>query len=344
MSAQVKQRDYLFDNYKVLLMVFVVTSHFIDLCYRNIPFLYELKWFIVAFHMPAFIFITGYFSKKTCSFQKLVQKFLIPYIVYEILYYLLYTLVLGKEAELEIAYPKFSLWYILAVFIWKLLAPLIVKIPGHMIMSVTSGLLMGLSDMTDNLWSIPRIVVFFPFFLAGLHFDASMLEKLRSHMGKIISGSFIVLFVVFLFTDKLHHTLPPFIFYGRYNYNTMDMGPLEGIIIRLGCYGISFLLTFSIAAVMPAGKTCYSYIGTRTMAVYLFHGLVYSCFKHQKRLLAGVDTWMEAVVLLGFCAALVWVFSHKYFTRFTDFVAGSREQNIQLPRIPFYPFRGYTRD
>lgn len=48
------QREYLFDNYKVLLILLVVIGHFIEPSNDQNPFLYELKWGIVAFHMPAF--------------------------------------------------------------------------------------------------------------------------------------------------------------------------------------------------------------------------------------------------------------------------------------------------
>ena len=90
---QEQQREYLFDNYKVLLIILVVIGHFIEPCYDQNSFLYELKWGIVAFHMPAFIFISGYFSKRIPSIKRLIQGLVIPYFVYELVYYFLYTLV-----------------------------------------------------------------------------------------------------------------------------------------------------------------------------------------------------------------------------------------------------------
>ena len=57
MLSQAKERDYLFDNYKALLVFLVVVGHFIEPCYKNNDFLFFLKWLIVSFHMPAFIFI-----------------------------------------------------------------------------------------------------------------------------------------------------------------------------------------------------------------------------------------------------------------------------------------------
>ena len=121
------QREYLFDNYKVLLILLVVIGHFIEPSNDQNPFLYELKWGIVAFHMPAFIFISGYFSKRIPSLKKMLCGLVIPYFVYEILYYLLYTFILDKETGFYFTRPKFSLWYLMALFAWRLLSPLIEK-------------------------------------------------------------------------------------------------------------------------------------------------------------------------------------------------------------------------
>lgn len=86
MSNQTKQRDYLFDNYKALLIILVVIGHFIEPAYKNNTLLYTLKWLIFSFHMPAFIFISGYFSKRELSFGTLVRKLAVPYVIYELLY------------------------------------------------------------------------------------------------------------------------------------------------------------------------------------------------------------------------------------------------------------------
>ncbi len=179
---QEQQREYLFDNYKVLLIILVVIGHFIEPCYDQNSFLYELKWGIVAFHMPAFIFISGYFSKRIPSIKKLIQGLVIPYFVYELVYYFLYTLVLDKHTGLYFDRPKFSLWYLMALFVWRLLAPVIRKVPYHMPLLFAGGLLIGFVGL-GNYLSIPRILFFFPFFMAGMEFDSSMLERFRKPAG-----------------------------------------------------------------------------------------------------------------------------------------------------------------
>lgn len=196
------QREYLFDNYKVLLILLVVIGHFIEPSNDQNPFLYELKWGIVAFHMPAFIFISGYFSKRIPSLKKMLCGLVIPYFVYEILYYLLYTFILDKETGFYFTRPKFSLWYLMALFAWRLLSPLIEKIPGCMVLSVIAGILIGFTDF-GNFLSIPRILFFFPFFLAGKKFDSSSLARFRNRKGYLCALTILGSFAVFLFTGQV---------------------------------------------------------------------------------------------------------------------------------------------
>lgn len=313
-------REYLFDNYKVLLILLVVIGHFIDPCCEQNPYLYELKWAIVAFHMPAFIFISGYFSKQIPSIKKLIKSLVIPYFTYEIIYYLLYTIVLDKDTGLYFARPKFTLWYLMALFVWRIAAPFVRKIPHHLALSVIGGLLIGYTQL-GNFLSIPRIVFFFPFFLAGLDFDSKKLEKYRTRAGYAGALTLICGFGIFLFTDKIHRGMTWYIFYGRYSYADMEQGNLEGAVIRLICYVVSFLLVYVFMLVLPTQKRPYSYLGRRTMAIYIFHGLVYSCFKYGSTVLESIESNGESLALIAFCVGLVWVLSRKPFVALTNKVA-----------------------
>lgn len=315
-----KQREYLFDNYKVLLIILVVVGHFIEPCYDQNPFLYELKWGIVAFHMPAFIFISGYFSKKVPSVKKLISGLVIPYFVYEIIYYLLYTLILDKDTELYFTRPKFSLWYLMALFVWRVAAPFVKKLPYHLPVSIAAGLLIGFVGL-GNFLSIPRIVFFFPFFLAGMEFDSGKLARFRNRKGYVCALTALGMMAVFLFTDVYHHRLSVKIFYGRYSYAGLGLEPLEGILIRAVCYGISFLLIYLFMLVLPNEKKSYSYLGERTMAIYIFHGLIYNCLKYGSSVLHSVRSNAESLLLIAFCLSLVWLVSRKPFVQVTNKIA-----------------------
>ncbi len=339
MESKNRQRDYLFDNYKVLLIILVIIGHFTEPSYRNNDFLYTLKWLIVSFHMPAFIFISGYFSKRELTFAKLFQKLVIPYLIYEFIYYFFYIYVLHKETSLYLLYPKFSLWYILALFAWRAVTPYFKKLPYYMLLSVGLGLLIGCSDMADNFLSLPRILVFYPFFLAGTIFSRDTLNTLRTRKCQLFSACVIATFILYLILDETHTEYSPKIFYGRYNYDFLGQTNAEGIFCRLFCYAVSFILTFAIFSLITDRQNLLSYIGSRTMAIYLFHGLTYSYLKECTTLLDHVDTLTESLILLFFCTALALLFSALPFSRLTGLVSNlPTVLKLSIQQLAF-PFR-----
>jgi len=333
-------RDYLFDNYKVILIFLVVVGHFIQPAYGNNLILDALKWMIVSFHMPAFIFISGYFSKRDIPFIVSFRKLAVPYLVYEVIYYLFYTFIIQKDTGLYLARPKFSLWYLMALFAWRIITPYIKKVPHHMVLSVIAGLMIGCSDIPGNFLSIHRILVFYPFFLAGIHFDREFITKYRNvNTQKIalllITIAFGALIPLSQYSAK--------IFYGRYGYDALGQSALEGIACRIACYAISFVLTYALMFIIHEKETCYSYIGPRTMAVYLFHGLTYNFIKDCTDILEHVDTIGETAVLLAACVAMTKLFAAKPLVTFTNNISNlylsdlglSIPQNVLIPRLGY---------
>lgn len=318
MRTLTKNRDYLFDNYKVFLIFLVVVGHFVGPSVSKNTFLLLLKWVIVSFHMPAFIFISGYFAKKDLALTAIVKKLAIPYIAYEIIYYLWYVFIVHKETGLRLLRPKFTLWYLLALFLWRVITPYVKKIPGYLILAFIAGLLIGYSNMENNLLTLPRALVFYPYYLIGTSFDRTTLNKLRTPKGKLCATIGIALTVLFLIIIGLNDCAPMQIFYGRYNYSSMKQGMISGLFWRIIAYFIGFVMTFSFMILMPDKQLPFSYIGTRTMGIYLFHGLTYTYLENATTILNNLNTFKETILLLSACAGITIVFSLKPFTSFTN--------------------------
>lgn len=323
-NVGIKKRDLLFDNYRVLLIFLVVTGHVIETIYENNWFLTGAKYSIYSFHIPAFVFISGYFSKRNDSLLSLVKKLLVPYLVFEVLYYLLYTFVTHKETKLYLLYPKFTLWYLLALFFWKVITPYVKKLPGFFILTILAGLAIGFSPMKDNFLTIPRTLVFYPYFLAGTLLKRETVTNLRmKKIGSIsLSGCFSVLFLtavvfVFLFADKI--TITPNIFYGRYSYATMGQSPLLGISLRLLAYGIGFLISYGLLLIIPEKEFPFSVIGQRTLQIYLFHGLLYKIIE-KTGLLKQVQSLPETLLLLIGIFLCTCILATKPFTKLLDWL------------------------
>ena len=111
---------------------------------------------------------------------------------------------------------------------------------------------------------------------------------------------------------------PMQVFYGRYNYVSMKQGITEGVLWRILLYVIGFLMTFSFMTLMPEKKLPFSYIGTRTMAIYLFHGLTYTYLEQCTKLLDNINNLFGTLLLMILCAVVTWLFSLKPFTAFTN--------------------------
>lgn len=318
-NVTTKNRDYLFDNYRTLLILLVVAGHFIETIYQNNWLLEGLKWIIYSFHVPAFVFISGYFSKKQIPFLTLVKKLAIPYLVFELLYYLLYTYVTHKETQLYLMHPKFTLWYLMALFFWKFVTPHFKKISGYFIISILLGLAIGFSPMKDNFLTIPRIFVFFPYFLAGTMLDKDWVTKMRSKcIGKVkLSTICSVLFAVAVVLILLFaHQIPssPYIFYGRYSYATMNQTAVVGVTLRLMAYVIGFSITYGLLLLLPEKGLRSSFIGQRTLPVYLFHGLVYKTVE-SFGLIDMVQTIPQTLLFLAGIVALTCVLATKPFAK-----------------------------
>lgn len=323
-----KTRDYFFDNYKALLIIFVIIGHFVQPCVNNNNLLHTVKLLIYAFHMPAFIFVSGYFSKKNAPLNKLIQKVLIPYLSFELIYYCFYTYVIGKETRIALLYPKFSLWYLLALFIWKLITPYVKKIPHYMVITIALGLIIGLLPVKGSFLSISRVCVFYPYFLAGTLFTKEQITPYQNKRGRMISTALIGAFVLFLAFGFEAVGFSNLIFHGRYRYVTMHQGPIEGMLIRLLAYGIGFFLTYAFAILIPENKNVFSRLGEATMAIYLFHGLTFKYLDDCTDLIDRVNTIPETLLFFALCVGLAFFFSLKPFQSFVNIFS-----NVKIPEL-----------
>ena len=175
--SDINEHSYLIDNLKGLLIVLVVIGHFFDVWaskYFNIRFIYT---FIYLFHMPCFVFISGYLTKDPeKSRGNAFEKLLVPYIVMSILwktYCTIFSIVLhgysSKLLSFSILNPAYGLWYLQALFIWRYFLKDILRIKYALWVSISLSLLVGTVNEFGTVLSMSRVIVYLPFFLAGYY-------------------------------------------------------------------------------------------------------------------------------------------------------------------------------
>ena len=163
-----KQRSTFWDNYKGILILLVVFGHFIYSYASKKPesLANDLYLFIYSFHMPAFIFCSGYFSRsaRSRSWESMVQL-LLYYLVFNTL--MLVFAKVYRGIDFKFLDPYYSYWYILSLVAWRAAIGQLEKVRGLVLLSVLVTLLMGFIDGFPRELSIRRTIAFFPFFAAG---------------------------------------------------------------------------------------------------------------------------------------------------------------------------------
>jgi fucose 4-O-acetylase-like acetyltransferase len=307
-KTNIPQRDYQFDNIRALLIFIVVFGHLLELIDDG-PVTGTLYRVIYSFHMPAFLFVSGFFAKYDP--KKILTKILLPYIVFQILY-TLFNSILNKNYELQIQFtlPYWLLWYLLALFIYFLLLPLfetdnrdtaIVIITICFFISLTSGYDTG----TNKLLSISRVLTFLPFFMAGFY---SHRFKLKEWINK--NKAFVLVFsaAVCLIWEVYYYVFEVSVntMYGSKNYGGNKMALAPRFMFLFGACSWIFFLTASVSDKRIPFITT---LGQRTVAVYLLHGFVVkllekSMILKEYKLINIIFAFLISVVLTAVLAAI----------------------------------------
>lgn len=276
--ASKTNRSRYFDNAKLVLIFLVVFGHVISPLKDRDGVLFTLYTIIYFFHMPAFVMISGYFSKgfrKKGYFVKIIKKVLLPYLIFQFIYSLFYFFN-GREDSIrfDIFHPHWSLWFLLSLFFWNVMLYLFARFKWvGVLIAFGLGIGIGYVDQIGGFLSLSRTFVFFPYFLLGYMLNSENLNKIvRNRFSfpaaiAIISAVFIYLGFSFP-KDALPWLL------GDSSYAAMGAdAPLAGL-YRVVQYSLTLMVVFAFLTFIPSIHFKLTKLGERTLYIYLFHGFV----------------------------------------------------------------------
>ncbi|WFR58424.1 acyltransferase family protein [Anaerocolumna sp. AGMB13025] len=306
------QRDSYFDNFKSFLILLVVIGHFVGaFIYKN-HFMNFMVMTIYTVHMPAFAFVSAYFSKRN-ALLKLIKTLLIPYFIFQTIYFIfLYTT--GRDNTFELLQPYFTLWFMLSLFCWRLVIGKLIKIKGILYISYLVAILAGYVTVIGAFGAIERTITYLPFFLLGYTFDK---EKFIQFADKklVRAGALAVLLAILVIMYLSCENINFDILIMKYSYQKSDIVKF-GWLYRTAIYIFSTVFIYVIAAIMPRKKYWFTYMGQRTMSIYLLHGLIYKILQYQTNLYDTIDTTAEMLMILLLAIFITFILSLKPF----DFV------------------------
>ncbi len=282
-----KERLLAIDNMKAFLIGCVVLGHLCEVI--KFPYSSYLYLLIYSFHMPAFVFLSGFCSSREVHYDKIARNYIYPYVVFQTLYVLFDKVILKNDSDIQFVKPYWLLWYLMALIIWNLMIPFITtdsikKRIVIMILSVIMALLVGFDENVGYYMSLSRAIVFFPFFLAGFYgkeygkvvfpqcFGVTISHKqiLRVTTATVAVGIAILLFeyrkgikVSWLYQAAA---------YEKWHYNAA---------IRLGAIICAVLMIHFLCVCTPNRKIPFvTKLGQNTMPVFLLHGFVIRLLKY----------------------------------------------------------------
>lgn len=304
------QREAYFDNAKVLLIFLVVFGHMIQPFIEGSQGMNTLYMWIYTFHMPAFIFLSGFFAKGSGNKKyilKLCKKLIIPYIIFQLIYTAFYFFI-GKDGwQAGIFYPQWSLWFLFSLFSWHILLVVFKKIPVMLSISssIALGLLVGFFGDVGHTLSLSRTFVFFPFFLTGYWVTKNQFMWLKNRSVKIFSVATMITVAVLIYIAPDFNS--GWLLASK-SYGALGL-PEFGVFARFLVYVSSALMAISVLVWVPRKENFMTHLGARTLYVYLLHGFFIQVFREYD--LFTVSSLFDVIGLAGLSAAIVFLLSSK---------------------------------
>lgn len=279
-SMAVKNDRLVFlDNIKAILIILMVFGHLLILYLRDSGGeQYQVLWiFIYCFHMPSFLFISGYLEKnRKGNGSQSTFKLLIYYILMCIMVYAIRNGA-GIETDFSLLYPPFAAWFLLVLFIFKLFLPMLQEMRHVIVLSLIVALASGLIDDLGMFLSLQRAAAFSVFFVMGYFVPVEMVNKLVSMrpLMKYLLGAacFSSIAVVAFYVAAQDITLE--VFFNKLPYSAYFDNEYMGLVARALFICTSIAGIAGLLLMIPDRKSPFTYLGENSIGIYFFHTILF---------------------------------------------------------------------
>lgn len=289
-------RDPWLDNAKMALVTLVVLGH----AWTLLPqagvneVLYDALY---AWHVPAFVFVTGYLSRSFAytptRMWHLVRTVVVPYLVFECLLALFRVHVGGENLERLFQNPHWPMWYLSALFFWRLLTPVFRAFPAAPAIGVAIVTSLVAGVWAGDTFDVARILGLLPFFVLGLHATperlGSVFDPVRRRWA---AAALVAIGVLAIWTDRLAST--EWLYY-RARYAELDVSDARAMVTRAGVMLVGLVGAWAFLTLVPRVGGWFTRMGAFTLVVYLLHGFAVLGAEY-----AGVPAWTAAHPVVGF--------------------------------------------
>ena len=318
-------RSAFWDNFKGILIFLVVFAHILyDV--RSWNSIVQIVKTIYVFHMPAFVFTTGFLSKSKHSRSgKSLLKLLFAYFIFNTIM-MVYNF-FAEGGTIQLLSPYNSNWYLLAVIVWRLIADKIPRTKAAFAVIICAAIAVGFFGDVTNVLSIARIIAFFPFFTAGYFLPEDKLknflaQRKPSHYAK---GVFLVIVSVFL-------AWLASVRFGM-SVDRMMMYPFTSpadILTRVIIFAVSAFFILGMTLALPEKKIpLLTKMGKNSLSIFLLHRIPTIIISHA--LAPKAQTFILVVSVLS-AAGIVVVCSLDVVAGFVNKILSKSAEAFSEPK------------
>jgi len=279
-----KERDYMFDTFRGILMLSIPISHFTKASGNWYAVMWGGAGFshtsptgfvyitINVFVMQAFMFLSGYFSKKPERARETAFRGVLwPYLVFTTI-----TMIAAWGFDCPIGHyfgyltPSFALWFLVALFLYRYFLVDIIKFKWALPMSIFMMFAAGWLPF-GQFMALGRVFSYFPFFMIGYYCSKDTLDMVRTLKKKPVIVGLLGAVLVFMSIWLMYHGPKLGWFLLKTDCSHFGMPWYTDALWRLLVFGLSCGWITFMVNILPSKQNFLCYIGTNTMPIYLFH-------------------------------------------------------------------------
>ncbi len=324
----IKERDHQLDNIRGILLFLVVFGHALELLrFESViaEFVYD---FIYTFHMPVFIFISGYLSKnvekgRSTAFRQFFIPFLIFNTIWNVIQLITTSIVsipIDSPTVFSFLNPGWALWFILALFIWKSFLPDLIKIKNIMVVILVIGVFSRLFSEFNVFMSLSRMLVYSPYFVGGYLLSNDNYERIKK-INISIPIAIIITTLLFTYHFVYHTTLPTEFLWADRPYSHFSAEAIISICYGVILYIIGFGFTSVFIRFTSHRKSRITKVGRNSMSVYILHTYIVGAVSF---IILSANDYVEILILaiISFilCIILSTTFVNKRFNRLLYYI------------------------
>ncbi|ATW48535.1 acyltransferase family protein [Streptomyces peucetius] len=270
-------RDSYFDNAKYLAIVLVAVAHAWEPVMDGSRAARALYMVIYTFHMPAFIIVSGYFSRsyqgKPHQLRRLLTGIALPYVVFEVAYSLFVRYANDDPSHpISLLDPFYLTWFLAALFIWRLTTPLWRMVRWPMSIALAIGALAALTPDIGADLNLARVLQFLPFFVLGLCLKPEHFQLLRRRQVRLMTVPVIAGALLFAYWVAPRASLSWF--YRSGSVQERGWPWYSGLVVVIALFGCALVLSAAFLALVPGRRAWFTALGAGTICGYLLHGFV----------------------------------------------------------------------